>query len=102
MVYMRNGKFWTGPEGSRELEAPTFHDNRHLTLISLYQTVRFTETKPDSVILSYEKGRWAQEQVWNLGGREKSLATTETRTQDFPAYIVVATLLWFVDKIVRK
>jgi hypothetical protein len=71
-------------------------------LIFIYQTVPFTETILVSIILSYQKTGWAQEQVWNFGGREISVATTETRTPDFVSYIVVATLFWLDDKILRK
>jgi hypothetical protein len=80
------------PWAVQEVKVPRFHDNRHLTLIFLYQTVHFTETISDSLILNYQEAGWTPEPVWNFWGREKSLATTEALNPDLPTCMVVATL----------
>ena len=50
MVYMRNGKFWTGPEGSRETEAPSFQDNLHMKVVR-FSAVHTGHLYPQEIFL---------------------------------------------------
>jgi hypothetical protein len=74
----------------------------HLTSIFLLQTALFTETIPDSAMLSCQETGWDPEPVWKIWGSGKPLVTAEIRTPDRQTYIVVATLFRLDDRLVGK
>ena len=79
---------WTGPEGFQESEAPRFHNNRHMKVVSLSALSTGRLYTPGNIPGSHFCYRLSQPQGHNAAGRIMSIKnssdTIGNLTRDLP------------------
>ena len=84
---------WTGPEGSRKVEAPRFQDNRHMKVVRLSALRTNRLYPPGSIHGTHFHYRLSRPQGHSAAGRIMSMKnsndTIGNRTRDLPTSSVV-------------